>query len=70
MTHDAFANLEQAYDCVAAGIDAAGPAQEAVFLAKLALALANHIDDATVVSQCVSMALQDLKPTPTLMAPN
>lgn len=70
MTHDAFANLEQAYDVIAAGIDAAGPAQEAVFLAKLALALANHIDDTKVVSQCVSMALQDLQHTPTLLAAN
>ena len=70
MTHDAFASLEQAYDLIAAGIDAAGSTQETVFLAKLALALANRIDDTTVVSQCVSMALQDLRSTPNQVAPN
>lgn len=61
MTNDPFATLEQAYDSIAAGIDAAGPAQETVFLAKLALALSNHIDDARVVSNCIAMALQDLR---------
>jgi Protein of unknown function (DUF2783) len=61
MTHDAFTTLEHAYDAIAAGIDRAGPDQETVFLAKLALALSNAIGDAAVVSVCIEIALQDLK---------
>jgi Protein of unknown function (DUF2783) len=57
----AFDVLEQAYDRIAGGIDTAGPAQETVFLAKLALALANEIGDAHVISACVDAALKDLK---------
>jgi hypothetical protein len=62
MSTDPFAALEQGYDAIAAGIDQAGPDQEMVFLAKLALALSNHIGDAAVVSGCITVALEDLRP--------
>lgn len=37
--------LEEVYAAVADGIDAAGPAREALFLSKVVLLLANALDD-------------------------
>jgi hypothetical protein len=61
MPNAPFDVLEQAYDDIAAGIDIAGPSQETVFLAKLALALANHIRDPQIITTCIATALQNLK---------
>lgn len=52
--------LEEAYDLIAGGIDAAGPDKTALFLAKLALALANLVGDARAVADAVQAAGRDL----------
>lgn len=52
--------LEKVYDTLAEGIDRATPAKSEIFLAKLALLLANEIGDAGVVKKAVDVALQDL----------
>jgi hypothetical protein len=59
--HDAsFDQLEQAYETLALAIDRAGPDQEAVFLAKLALVLAERLSAPADFSACVEIALLDL----------
>ncbi|MCR0985010.1 hypothetical protein [Roseomonas populi] len=52
--------LEAASDLLAEAIDSAGPEKEALFLAKLALALAAHLDDNAVLGTAVAAALADL----------
>jgi len=54
------AELEQVYDLIAAGIDAAGPAKAQLFLAKLSLTLANLLGDAAAVTGAVEVASRDL----------
>lgn len=60
MTTMTFEELEQVYDALAAAIDRAGPANEALFLAKLALALAHRLGDRTAAEAAIAEALQDL----------
>jgi hypothetical protein len=60
MSTAAFDDLEQAYETLAAAIDQAGPEQEAVFLAKLALALAERLKSPADFDACVAVALADL----------
>jgi hypothetical protein len=60
MSTVAFDDLEQAYETLAAAIDQAGPEQEAVFLAKLALALAERLKSPADFEACVAVALADL----------
>ena len=60
MTTMRFEELEQAYENLAEAIDRAGPANESLLLAKLALSLAHHIGDIDVVRACIEQALQDL----------
>jgi hypothetical protein len=55
-----FADLETAYDMLAEGIDTAGQDREALFLAKLALALAHECGDIDAFRRAVAAALQDL----------
>lgn len=52
--------LEEAYDLIAEGIDRAGEAKTALFLAKLSLALAYLAGDSVKVAQAVDAALRDL----------
>jgi hypothetical protein len=47
------AALEETYDLIAEGIDRAGEAKAALFLAKLSLALAYLADDSGKVTQAV-----------------
>jgi hypothetical protein len=54
------AALEDFYDALAQGIDRAGDAQAPVFLAKLALLLAQRIGDPVVLQQAVVAALAGL----------
>lgn len=54
------ADLETAYDLIAAGIDRAGDEKAKLFLAKLSLALANLAGDLNEITQAVDAALRDL----------
>ncbi|HLN49122.1 MAG TPA: hypothetical protein VK251_06395 [Steroidobacteraceae bacterium] len=54
------AALEEVYDLIAEGIDRAGEAKAALFLAKLSLALAYLARDSAKVAQAVDAALRDL----------
>ena len=49
MTPMPFEHLEQVYEQLAEAIDRAGPANEALFLTKLALTLAHRLGDLCVV---------------------
>jgi len=53
------ADLEAFYDAIAEGLDAAGDKRE-LFLAKLALALANLVADRAAVEGAIQAALKDL----------
>lgn len=53
------AGLELAYDTIAEGIDAAGDKRE-LFLAKLALILANLVADPDRIAEAVAAAGRDL----------
>lgn len=55
-----FDDLEAVYERLAAAIDRAGPEDEALFLAKLALALAHRLDDRAAVEAAIAAALLDL----------
>ena len=54
------AELERAYELIAAGIDAAGPVKAQLFLAKLAFTLANLLGDAQAVAGAIEVAARDL----------
>lgn len=51
-----FAELEKVYDLIALGIDEAGEGNEALFLAKLCMALAHAIPDIVLVEEAVRIA--------------
>ena len=51
-----FAELEKVYDLIARGIDEAGEGNEALFLAKLCMALAHAIPDVAVVEEAIRIA--------------
>lgn len=51
---------ERLYDALAQAVDAAGPAQEALLLTKLALLLANQIGDEAVVDTALATAQAQL----------
>jgi hypothetical protein len=64
MSNASFDDLEHAYESLAVAIDQAGPEQESVFLAKLALVLAEKLKSPADFDACVAVALADLtKPT-------
>jgi hypothetical protein len=56
-----FQNLERAYDLIALAIDAAGPERESLFLGKLCLTLAHHINDISIIEQAIEIASADLQ---------
>jgi hypothetical protein len=60
MSNASFDDLEKAYESLAAAIDQAGPQQEAVFLAKLALVLAERLASPADFEACLTVALADL----------
>ena len=60
MTAMDFEDLEQVYAALAAAIDRAGPENEALFLAKLALALAHRLGDRAAAKAAIAEALLDL----------
>jgi hypothetical protein len=60
MSMMSFADFEQTYEALALGIDRAGREQEALFLAKLALLLANEVGQFERFKQCVDAALADM----------
>lgn len=64
MTPMPFDDLEQVYETLATAIDRAGPQCEALFLAKLALALAHRLADLAAVEAAIAEALLDLPPPP------
>jgi len=57
-----FEELEYLYDLLAISIDEVGSANESLFLSKLCLMLAYHVDDSTVFSNALSVAKSDLNP--------
>ncbi len=56
-----FEDLEQAYELLAQSIDQAGPDQEALFLTRLALALAHELGSLDAFKRGVAMALVSSK---------
>lgn len=56
-----FTELEKVYELMAAAIDEVGPEVEALFLSKLALTLAHHVDDFDVIEAAIATAKQNLK---------
>jgi hypothetical protein len=56
------AELEAVYDLLSEAIDRAGEARRDLFLAKLALVLANLLGDTARVEAAVEAALRDLPP--------
>ena len=55
------ADLEQAYDLIAAAIDRAGREYESLFLAKLCLALSTQMSSLESISAAIRTAEQDLR---------
>jgi len=53
-------SLEDAFDLIAEGVDEAGPDNERLYLAKLALTLAHRLGDLEAVRDAVRTALTDL----------
>lgn len=60
-------DLEDVYDELAEAIDRVGTDNETVFLAKLALSLAHHLGDRTVVSRLISECAE---PVPEVASPD
>ena len=55
-----FDDLESAYETLATAIDSAGPEREALFLTRLALALANQLGDIAAFRNAIGTALEGL----------
>lgn len=60
-------DLENLWTQLAEGITAAGPEQEAVFLTKLAILLANELGDYDRVAACIQRAGIDQRPSQRIM---
>ena len=60
MKPTSFEQLETAYEAIALAIDRVGPENEALFLSKLALALAHRLNDERIVAECIEIALKDI----------
>ncbi|MCC7411208.1 MAG: DUF2783 domain-containing protein [Gammaproteobacteria bacterium] len=58
------AALERIYEALARALDAVDPADESLFLAKLALALANEIGDVGRIEAAIASARAGLPATP------
>lgn len=55
-----FETLEQVYEQLAAALDRAGEANEALFLTKLVMVMAHRAGDVLDFEACVALALGDL----------
>ncbi|MBO9513196.1 MAG: DUF2783 domain-containing protein [Variovorax sp.] len=64
MTTLCFEQLETLYDELATAIDQAGPERESVFLAKLALCMAQEWGDGARVSALIRECLHEPAPVP------
>ena len=53
---------ERLYDALAEAIDRAGPENEALFLTKLALLLANQLSSESTVVNAIGVAISELEP--------
>ena len=60
MSTTSFDDLERAYETLAVAIDQAGPEHESVFLAKLALVLAERLKSPADFEASIAVALADL----------
>jgi hypothetical protein len=60
MSTASFDDLEHAYETLAVAIDQAGPEHEVVFLAKLALVLAERLASPADFDASITIALADL----------
>ena len=60
MSEARFDEIEKMYDALAEAIDRAGPANEALFLTRLALLLGEQLGDSKVFQDCLSASLDDL----------
>ena len=69
MTTLSFAQLEQVYERLAEAIDQAGPANEAVFLTRLALLQAHRYGDIAGFEENLTSALADLPAQPAAQQP-
>jgi len=54
-----FADLEDVYDLLAQTIDEVGEARESLFLCKLCLQLAHHIDDVSLIETAIATAREN-----------
>ena len=52
---------ERLYDALAEAIDRAGPAQESLYLTKLALLLANRLGDEATINDAIAAAFDHLR---------
>jgi hypothetical protein len=59
-----FDEIEKMYDALAEAIDRAGPANEALFLTRLALLLGEQLGDSKVFQDCLSASANDLGEPP------
>lgn len=53
--------LERIYDRLAEAVDRAGPGNEALFLSKLCLVLADRLGDEALVRECIDICARDIK---------
>mgnify|MGYP000172616337 CR=1 FL=1 len=53
---------ERLYDALAEMLDRVGPEQESLYLTKLALLLANAVEDEAAVNQALRAALDQISP--------
>lgn len=55
-----FADLEKAFEAIAAAIDDVGDEKDRLFLAKLALALSQKLGDLDAITDAIATAKRDL----------
>lgn len=56
-----FEELEQVYETLAQGIDAAGPAHELLYLSKLSVLLAHRLGDLAAFRECCAIAAGEVQ---------
>lgn len=56
-----FADLERAFEAIAAAIDDVGTEKDRLFLAKLALALSHRLGDLDAITDAIAEAKSDLE---------
>ena len=56
-----FADLERAFEAIAAAIDDVGAEKDRLFLAKLALALSHRLGDLDAITDAIAEAKSDLE---------